>query len=613
MNPSQILDKTHTNKELVLDQEGLERWVRKLENADIFAFDTETNGTFDRFAVEMVGISLAVDDEACYIPVGHYDKTQQLFLTEVIEALKPFLEDPSKEKVCHNAKFDEMVVEKYGVRVQGPTNDTMVLAWMLNEETRALKPLVLKYLDYKMETYEEVVESAPRKKGEARDYNFAKVPLENAISYAADDSLYTLKLFYKLREIAKARKIWGAYENVERPILRVARQMETRGINVDKELITKADENLPGLIDKLEGSIYRHAGKKFNVNSGAQLATVLYDELKITDKPPRTKKGTRITSAKALEKYEALHPIVGEILSKKKLQKLHSTFVKGYANYLAKDGRIHPQFNSIGTRTGRFSSKEPNFQNVVNSEVADVKARNFFIPTEGGRFVVADYSQIELRIIAHFARDEVMMAAFDSGHDFHTETGNLMSKLSGKQIPRVVAKAINFGVAYGRQAPSIGDSLGIPVEQAQEFIDTWHETYFKAAAYKEYVQAQARKDGFVRTISGKQRWLLPDIQARAYWIRQHAERQAFNTVCQGSAGDIMKIAMIALQPKLDPYNAYIIIQVHDELVIDTPKECAEDVAHTVQHVMENPLKGKNPLRLPLVAEPKIVDHWSEAK
>lgn len=648
-SPLATSSKTFT-KTLVTDWPTFNRMIEGMKKSGIWAYDTETNGTFDRFAVRMVGMSICFnDEEAFYMPLTH-EEGDQLDIGEVGMALQPLFEDPQYEKIAHNAKFDEMVLSRHGIDVQGPGHCTFIMAWLLSEDTgsKGLKQLTLRHYGIEMATYEDVVSAAPKKKNVPRDYNFARVTLDSALSYAADDAYWCWQLFHKFKPQLEAEKLWGPYSNVDRPFGRVLRYVEAKGVYIDQDALNYADEHLPTVIEKVEAQIYEEAGEVFNIGSGAQLGRILFEKLGIGENVPQTATGNYSTDKNTLKLYAERNKIVANVLRRKKIKKTHSTFVQSLADAIGKDGRVHPSFNGCGTVTGRLSCSNPNLQQIEGDEVEEIKVRNFFVPAPGNTFVVADYGQIELRVMAHLAKDQVAIDAFLSGRDFHDETARAMYSLGPDEEvshrQRFYAKSLNFGIPYGRGAVSIGEQLdilgqckfyghydeelleqGIKVwhqqgkilkkpcgDCAKCLIEKWWEAFPEIRPLKERTLAKARQLGFVRTMVGRKR-RLSDINSSNRMLKARAERQAFNTLIQGSAADIIKIAMIALQEKLIAFKAHIVLQVHDELVIECPEEVAEEVRGIVQHTMAFPVNDKNPLCLPLIVDPKIVTQWGDAK
>lgn len=641
--------RTYT-KHLITNKDDFHSFLVALKRHNVFAYDTETNGTFNRDQVAVVGLSFCFDESsAFYIPVNHFEG-EQLPIEYVLEHLRPLFESEDYEKVAHNAKFDEMVLQRHGINVGGIGHDTLVMAWMLSEDTgsKGLKQLTEKYWGVEMETYQDVISAAPKKKNVPRDYNFARVSLDVAKSYAADDAYYTLKLFNLFKPQLEKEKLWVPYSNIDRQFVRVLRNLEARGVYIDQDYLNLADERLPKLFEEVEASIYEQAGEVFNIGSGKQLGNLLFEKLGIGDNVPTTDTGNYKTDKKTLEVYASQHKIVEDILRRKKISKTHSVFVQGLKEFIGSDGKVHPSFNGCGTVTGRLSCSSPNLQQIEGDEVEEIRVRNFFVPSPGYRFVVADYGQIELRVMAHLARDETAIKAFLSGRDFHDETARTMFKLGPDEAvahrQRFTAKSLNFGIPYGRGPSSVGEVLGItaqcqfwphydqklllrgikkwyqkgelleiPCEEcAKCFIEKWWDSFPQVKELKKKTLARAKADKFVRTISGRKR-RLPDINSGSPMLRSRAERQAFNTVIQGSAADIIKLAMIALSKKLPEMDAHMCLQIHDELVIEAPTDAADIVLEVVKSTMENPLNGTNPLRLPLIADPKIVDRWGDAK
>lgn len=607
---------------LVTSKPGFDRMLEQLFETSIFAYDTETNGTFDIFRMQLVGNSFAWKEEdqyfARYLPLAH-DTGEQVPIDYALDALTELYQSINHAKICHHAKFDEKVLSRHGIEVAGRAHCTFVMAWMLAEGSgsKGLKQLTEKHFGVEMETYEDVISSAPKARGQARDYNFAHVELNSALSYAAADAYWAYRLHELFSSQLHDENLWDAYMHVEQPFVRVLKDIELQGVSIDREKIAYADERLPKIIEEVEASIYEEAGEVFNIGSPGQLGQVLFEKLGIGKNVPKTATGNYSTDKKTLATYAAKHEIVENVLRRKKIKKTHSTFVASLQEHISKDGKIHPSFNGCGTVTGRLSCSSPNLQQIEGDEVEEIKIRDFFVPTPGNRFIVADYGQVELRLMAHFAKDEQMIEAFLSGRDFHDETGRKMYKLTDEDLvaarQRFHAKAINFGIGYGRGEFSIAEQLGCSNVEARGYITSWHEAFPRVKPYIDHVVKQARKTGYVRTLTGRKRRLLPEIRSNDWKIRGRAERQAFNTKIQGSAADIIKMAMIALQPKLTPMDAHICIQIHDELVVEAPIGKEEEVLQTMQGTMERPFNDKNPLRLPLVVDPKIVDKWGDGK
>lgn len=608
---------------LVDTKDKLDDLTERLRETDVFAYDTETNGTLDRFKVQLVGASFAGPDEifedrAYYVPVLH-EEGEQLLPGVLLESIRPIMASKSIEKVCHNAKFDEMVLYRHGLDVQGFGHDTMVMSWLLAEDmargTKGLKPLTKSVFGVDMTTYEDVISAAPKQRGVDRDYNFARVPLSEALDYAADDAYWCWRLYDKFKPELIKQKLWDAYRHIEGPFTRVLRKMEEEGVSVDLEAIDAADERLPQIMEEVEAQIYKEAGEVFNIGSGKQLGPILYEKMGIGKNVPKTDSGNYKTDKKTLATYAGKHEIVANVLRRKKIQKTHGTFVEGIKKYIGPDGKVHPNFNGTGTVTGRLSGSHPNLQQIEADEVEEIKVRDFFVPSEGNVLVVGDYSQIELRMMAHFSKDKYMIDSFLSGKDFHDETARGMLHVEGdvSRRQRVIAKTLNFGVGYGRGPKGIAEQLGCSQEEAQNFINGWFQAFPGVKAYIHHVHFQARKQGYIRTLSGRKRRLLPDIRSDNWFTRGRAERQAFNTKIQGSAADIIKMAMNSMHEPLLDYNAHLIIQIHDELVIDCPREYADECVVTMKEIMENPLNGKNPLRLPLKTDPAVVESWGKAK
>lgn len=605
----QYLINTEDDFELLLDY---------LKEQPIWAYDTETNGG-DRHSVRAVGIAFGFDEFGCYVPTLH-DEGKQLMPEYVWPKLKPILEDPSIEKIAHHSKFDEMVLNAHGISVQGAGHCTLIMAWLLakrRHDKKDLKTLVKMVFGV---TYDDVFKAVrgKKKRKKGTPVSFASTSLEDARVYASLDAYFTYHLYRVFKPILEGQKVWSAYNKIEMPFNRVLRNIEHQGVTIDHDYLDFADKRLPEILEEVETSIYEQSGEVFNIGSGAQLGKILFEKLRIKDPDsvPKTKRGDYVTDKHIMAKLAPKHQIIRDIQRRKKISKTHGTFVEGLKNQIGADGRVHPNFKGSGTITGRLSCSEPNLQQVEGDAVEEIKVRNFFIPASGFRFIVSDYSQVEYRIMAHFSRDKAMTEAFESGFDFHAATAAQMFDKAPEDIihrERFIAKSINFGIGYGRGPQSVADALKCSLDEAQKYIANYYDTFAGLAAFKKHVVAKAREEGFVRTISGRKRRLLPEIRSNDWRLRGGAERQAFNTKIQGSAADIIKLAMIALEEPLAQYDARMVIQIHDELVMECPTNRCEEAVPTVKEIMENPLNGKNPLRIPIITEPEIVDRWGEVE
>lgn len=656
-------------KYLIQEKKDFDLLLEYLYEAPIFGYDTETNGKFSQFEVQLVGMSFGFSgpDFAVYLPLLH-NTGKQLPINYVLDGLKDLFEDPVREYVAHNAKFDEMVLGVHGINCQGIAHDTLIMAWLLQtgkRESKGLKQQVKQRFGVIMDSYEDVVRGAS-KRGQKLDYNFARVTAEAALSYAADDAYYTLRLFELFSEMLKGQKLWGAYSNIERPLCRVVGQMERKGVVIDMKAIRHAAVKFPEIREEIYGQIYEHAEEVFNVQAPAQLGKVLLRmEIAKEEEIPKTDKGNLSWDKDTIKMLKGRHPIIDDVLRVRKINKTHGTFVEGLMEKIARDGRLHASFNPTGTETGRFSCNNPNLQQIEGDEVEGIKIRNFFVAPEGSVFVGGDYSQIELRILAHLSKDQNMIDAFLSGMDFHDATARKMLEMQGNGISldtevlprqRFHAKSLNFGIPYGRGPGSVAGMLEVndfcdwwnqPArdetgeiirtvegkivwgyghwghsraradaechECGKCFIEDWFATFPLVRELKARTENRAIAQGFVRTLAGRKRILLPDIRSNNAVIQSGAKRQAFNTVIQGSAADIIKLAMVALAPKLKPFKAQIVLTIHDELIVESPESVAEDVREVMQTTMEKPLNGKNPLSLPLKTDPQIATTWGDAK
>ncbi len=584
----------------VMDREALAELISRLEGASLFALDTETTSK-DPMKAELVGMSFAVKaHQAFYIPCRHnyLGAPKQLDLKFVLDELKPVLENPQIEKVGQNIKYDWMVLERHGVDLKGVVFDTMLASYLLDPSKRAhnLDQIALDFLDHKTITYEQVA-------GKGKNaVSFLQVPVDRAVPYACEDADITLMakdvLAPKLRELG-LDKLLG---EVEMPLVPVLMRMEMRGAGIDVQQLRELSKSFEHQLDALEGSIYGLAGEAFNINSSQQLGRILFEKLKLPVQKKTKKKTGYSTDVNVLTTLAGYHELPAMILKHRTLAKLKSTYVDALIELVnPRTGRIHTSYNQTVTATGRLSSSDPNLQNIPIRSEEGRQIRRAFVPRAGWYLVSADYSQVELRILAHWSEDEILIDAFLNDEDIHTRTACEVFGMDPEQITaelRRQAKAINFGIVYGMSAFGLSNQLEISQKMAKTYIDNYFARYQGVKRFMDQTIAEARQTRRTSTTLGRIR-LLPDIKSRNSIIRQAAERTAINTPIQGSAADLIKLAMIRVDGALrgKKLKSAMLLTVHDELVFEVPPEELETVARLVKDIMEGVWKLKVPLKV----------------
>lgn len=570
-----------------------------------FAFDTETTG-IDPMSVELVGMSFAMKEhEAYYIPIPE-DRTKA---HETVNIFKSALENPKSLKIGQNIKYDYIVLHNYGINVKGDFFDTMVAHYLLQpEQYHNMDYLANIYLKYKPVPIEELI--GPKGK---KQLSMRQVPVEEVCRYAAEDADVTLQLKNRLEKELAAEKMEKLFYEIEMPLTRVLADMEITGVNVDIEELKSSSDLLTRRLGELEQEIYQLAGTTFNVSSARQVGEILFERLKIDEKAKKTKTGQYSTTEEILEKLRSRHPIVGKILDQRGIRKLLSTYINALPELInPKTGKIHTSFNQTVTATGRLSSSNPNLQNIPIRDNEGREIRRAFVPDPGCVFFSADYSQIELRIMAHLSGDRHMIEAFREGSDIHAATAAKIYKIPIDKVTsdmRRKAKTANFGIIYGISVFGLAERLNIPRSEAKTLIDGYFESYPQIKEYMNRSIEVAREKGFVETICGRKR-MLPDIHSHNSVVRGYAERNAINAPIQGSAADIIKIAMIRIARRLEEgqLKSRMILQVHDELNFNVPAEELEQVKAIVREEMENAYS----LQVPLLADCGTGANWLEA-
>jgi len=570
--------------ECVLSEEAFERWLDQLRNATRFAVDTETT-SLDYMQAELVGISLCVEvGKACYIPLAHRypDAPRQLDKKSVLKALKPILENPDIGKIGQNIKYDAHIFTGEGIYLQGMTDDTMLQSYILNSTASRhnMNALAFYYLGRDTIHYEEVASKG------AKQIGFDQVDLSKASDYAAEDADITLQLDECLRQrLQQESRLNAVYTDIEMPLVEVLLKLEQNGVLIDQSMLQQQGVEVDRQLSDIETSVYEQAGEAFNLSSPKQIQAILYDKLALPVLR-KTPKGAPSTAEDVLEELANEYDIPRLILEHRGLNKLKTTYIDKLPNEINPNtGRVHTSYQQAVAATGRLSSTSPNLQNIPIRTAQGRRIREAFIAQPGKRILALDYSQIELRIMAHLSADESLLEAFEQGLDVHRATAaevfdSKLDAVSDEQ--RRAAKAINFGLIYGMSAFGLGKQLNIGRNEAQQYVDTYFERYPGVRRYMEQTKTLAREQGYVETVYGR-RLHLPDINARNAVQRQYAERTAINAPMQGTAADIIKRAMIAVHRWLieDGDRTKMIMQVHDELVFELD---AADVDRSTQEI-----------------------------
>ncbi len=595
----------------VLDAGELSALIERLRAAGMFAIDTETTSR-DPMRAELVGLSFAVAaDEAFYIPCGHryLGAPRQLERSFVLAQLKPLIEDPRLRKIGQNIKYDGMVLARHGVALDGVAFDTMLASYLLDPSKRAhnLDQIALDFLDHKKIAFEDLV---GKRKGVA---TFAEVPVEAAAPYACEDADVTRMACEVLSRRLEEVGLTELMGTVEMPLVPVLMRMEMRGIAVDIERLHQLSKSFAQRLEALEADIYALAGERFNINSSQQLGYILFEKLQLPVQKKTKKKTAYSTDVDVLSALAALHELPAVILKQRTLSKLKSTYADALVDLVHPDtGRIHTSYHQTVTATGRLSSSDPNLQNIPIRSEEGIEIRRAFVPRPGWRLLSADYSQVELRILAHCSEDEILIQSFRNEEDIHTRTASEVFQVDpGAVSPdlRRQAKAINFGIIYGMSAFGLSRQLEIGQKMAKTYIDNYFARYPGVKRFLDRTIEEARNTRRTSTLLGRIR-LLPDINSPNAVVRQAAERTAINTPIQGSAADLIKVAMIRIDAALaqEGFQAAMLLTVHDELVFETPPEEVDALTRRVKGIME----GVWDLRVPLRLNTATGANWAEA-
>jgi len=601
-----------TNYQLINDKATFNQLLEEWKTKKVFVFDLETD-SLDTFTAKIAGIAISFESEiAYYIAVNHPDSN--LNENEVLAEIKPVFENPAIKKVAQNIKFDTMIMRQHGIDVQNLYFDTMIASFLINASSgqHNLDHLASEYLDYHMISIEELIGKGKNQK------KMTDLPTTSVSNYACEDADITWRLMEIFMPKLKELDLESLFYEIEMPLVEVLMEMEEQGVTLDLNLLESLSEELIQKIDTLEKSIFEQANEKFNINSPQQLGVILFDKMEIQKdigmrKPKRTKMGQYSTSEQVLERYHA-HPLPKTVLEYRKLVKLKNTYVDALPGLIRpKTGRVHTSFNQTIAATGRLSSVNPNLQNIpIRTEIGR-QMRKAFKPAELNTLIMsADYSQIELRIMAHLSNDEKMCSSFEKNLDIHAATASQVFDIPLSQVSedqRRKAKEINFGIIYGMSKYGLSNRLEISVEEAEQFIYNYFSTYPKIQDFMRQTIAEADKNGYVKTMKGRRRNLL-QIHSSNRQLREFAERTSINTPIQGSAADMIKIAMIDIHRSIIEANlkSKMILQVHDELVFEVPDPEIEPMKKLVRDKMEMALG----LRVPVKVDIGTGNNWLEA-
>jgi DNA polymerase-1 len=598
--------------ETVLTTTALDKWIEQLTSADVFAFDTETD-SLDYMQANIVGVSFAVEPgRAAYVPVAHDypGAPDQLDRDDVLQRLKPLLENPDRGKIGHHLKYDAHVLANHGIDLKGIANDTMLESYVLNSTATRhdMDSVALKYLGHQTTHYEDVAGKG------AKQLSFNQVPLEEAAPYAAEDADITLRLHHALfPQLEATGRLLDVYRDIEIPLVPILEQIEHVGVLLDVDMLKRQSHEFAQQMQKLEEKAYMAAGGPFNLGSPKQLQEILFERLEIPV-VRKTPKGQPSTAEDVLQELaEKGHELPELILAYRTLAKLKSTYTDKLPGEVDRDtGRVHTSYHQSVAATGRLSSSNPNLQNIPIRTSEGRRIRQAFIPRPGFKLLAADYSQIELRIMAHLSGDAGLLDAFHADADIHRATAaevfeTAPADVSGDQ--RRSAKAINFGLIYGMSAFGLARQLGIERGAAQQYVDLYFDRYPGVRDYMARTREQARDSGFVETVFGR-RLYLPEIRSKNPQRRQYAERSAINAPMQGTAADIIKLAMIGVDGWLreQQSDTCIIMQVHDELVFEVPENELSEMSGSLSARMSEAAS----LAVPLKVDTGIGDNWDEA-
>lgn len=579
--------------------------VRNLLQQRVVCFDTETT-SLNELEAELVGMSFSYKKGlAYYVPVSE-DQGEAL---QTLEIFRPFFEKEDLVKVAHNLKFDYKILRRYNITVKGAMFDTMIAHYLLNPDGRhGMDYLSEIYLGYKPVSIETIIGKKGKNQG-----NFRDADLRTQTDYAAEDADVTFQLYELFAPQLKKENLEDLFFNIEMPLMEVLAKMELAGISLDEKWLAQESIDLENDLKQLEQKIFELSGEEFNVNSPKQLGEVLFEKLQLDPKAKKTKTGQYATSEDILQKLAAKHEIIQHILEYRTYQKLKSTYVDALPSQIEKsDNRVHTNFSQTTAATGRLASVNPNLQNIPIRTLRGQQIRGAFVAGDGKKIISADYSQIELRLIAEISGEDNMIKAFQNGEDIHASTAAKLFNIpldEVSKIQRSQAKTVNFGILYGQGAFALAEQTGLSRSEAKQMIEAYFETYSKLKAYMAEQVKKAREIGYVETILGRKRH-LKDISSNNFVVRAHAERNAVNAPIQGSAADVVKMAMIKIQKELEKekLKTRMLLQVHDELVFESPVDEVEVATNIIKMEMENAIETQ----VPLLVEVGVGDNWLEA-
>lgn len=589
-----------------IDNEKAQRiLVQNLLGQKAVCFDTETT-SLNEFEAELIGMSFSYRKGlAYYVPIPE-NREEAL---AVLDIFKPFFESEEVLKIAHNFKFDYKILAQYDVEIRGEFFDTMIAHYLLNPDGRHgmdyLSEIYLKYQPIS-------IESLIGKKGKNQK-TLREVSLETQTNYAAEDADVTFQLYEVFSPQLKKENLEELFHKVEMPLMKILAKMELAGISLDTDWLSRESVDLENDLRELEQKIFELSGEEFNMNSPKQLGEILFEKLKLDPKAKKTKTGQYSTSEEVLQKLAYKHEIIQHILKYRTYQKLKSTYVDALPSEIEpKDNRVHTTFSQTTAATGRLSSLNPNLQNIPIRTARGQQIRGAFVAEEGKKIISADYSQIELRLIAELSGEDNMIKAFQNGEDIHASTASKLFKIPLDQVDktqRSQAKTVNFGIIYGQGAFALAEQTGLSRTEAKQMIDSYYENYPKLKIFMTEQVEKARKNGFVETILGRKRH-LKDINSNNFVVRGHAERNAVNAPIQGSAADVIKIAMIDIDKALSEggFKTKMLLQVHDELLFEVPEEEIEPIKALIKEKMESAVKTK----VPLIVEVGVGNNWLEA-
>jgi DNA polymerase-1 len=600
------LRSTKHNYHIVEKEEDIQAIIRKIQDRKFVSFDTETTG-LDPISAALVGFSFSFEkNEAWYIPVpADFEKTKT-----IVSKFKEIFENENILFIGQNIKYDIIVVRRYGLQIKGKLFDTMIAHYLLNPETRHnMDYLAEIYLNYKTIHIDELIGAKGKNQRSMRN-----VPLQNIKDYACEDADITLQLKDVLEKELQKQGLEPLFHDIEMPLIHVLADMEITGVKINTDTMHQLSVEMSKKILQIEQEIYQIAGSTFNINSSKQVGEILFDRMKIIDKPKKTKTGQYVTSEDVLESLKSKHPIVEKLFEYRGLKKLLSTYIDALPLLLnPQTGKIHTSFNQTVTSTGRLSSSNPTLQNIPIRDAQGKEIRRAFVADNNDCvFFSADYSQIELRIMAHLSQDQNMLDAFLSANDIHAATAAQIYKIPLPQVTKDMrrkAKTANFGIIYGISTFGLAERLNIPRNEARSLIDGYFETYPDVKKYMEECILKAKKNGYVETIFHRKRY-LPDINSRNSIVRGYAERNAINAPIQGSAADIIKVAMTRIFKRFEQENirSKMILQVHDELIFNVYKDELDQVRKIVIEEMETAIT----LKIPLIADCGVGENWLDA-